>query len=311
MLEFLTAIGLYLVLLFGVSMNSLNISDISDSIRFTIVIDNEDTTPTVLRCGDDIIKYTPIDYKAEVVKDTKAYINPDLTGASLELPIGKVIQLGTVSAFGDIYTFTYNDTLMYVRSADLNIINESILGIHYNSYANIDELPDNFKADGDGCLDGAKYAYVLFRMLPVHAQQDFNNSGFTITITDVPIEDIYDMDDTKTLAGVCSYTDKQIFLKNEKYAIKYSIFHELAHLYDRLWGDLSSTEEFVNIYTEEKQYFSGATVLKTGYHTESVEEYFACTLQAYFMLGSSGLDDVPRTKEFLQRALSVSADKYK
>ena len=91
MLEFLTAIGLYLVLLFGVSMNSLNISDISDSIRFTIVIDNEDTTPTVLRCGDDIIKYTPIDYKAEVVKDTKAYINPDLTGASLELPIGKVI----------------------------------------------------------------------------------------------------------------------------------------------------------------------------------------------------------------------------
>lgn len=311
MLEFLAAIFLYLSLLFGVSANKLNLDILNDKIRFTIVIDNDSSAPTVLRCGDDIIKYTPIDYKAEVICDTKAYINPDLTGAYLDLPIGKVIQLGAVSAFGDIYSFTYNDTLMYVRTADLNIINENILGIHYDSYANIDELPDNFKADGDNCIDGAKYAYVLFKMLPPSAQQDFIKSGFTITITDAPIEDIYNMDDSNTLAGVCSYADKQIFLRNEKYAIKYSLFHELAHMYDKLWGSLSSTEEFVNIYTEEKDDFSGATVLKTGYHTENVQEYFACTLQAYLMLGSSGLDEVPRTKEFMQRALSASADKYK
>lgn len=311
MLEFLTAVFVYIALLFGISTNNIGALPTSENIRFTIVVDNDELGSMPLYCGNDSIKYMPIEYKAEVIKETSAYMNPDLTGGALELPIGKILQLNSVSAFGDVYTFTFNNMKMYVRSADVNIINENILGIPFNSYTDIDNLPDNFKADGDSCVSGSQYAYVLFQMLPQYIQQEVNDSGYIITVTDTPIENIYESEDAdRILAGVCSHSDKQIFLKNREYAIKYSLYHEVAHLLDRIWGNLSNTEEFVNIYTEECSKFSGSTVLKTGYHVENEQEYFACTLQAYFMLGASGLDEVPRTKEFIQRALAASLDKY-
>lgn len=311
MLEFLTAIFIYIACLFGIATSNIKELPTSDNVRFTIVVDSEELGNTTLHCGNDSIKYMPIDYKAEVVRETNAYMNPDLTGASLELPIGKIVQLNSISAFGDIYTFTYNDMRMYVRSVDLNIINENILGIPFNSYTDIEDLPSIFQADGDNCIEGIQYAYALFQMLPQYIQQDVYKSGYEIIVTDTPIEDIYEQEDeSKVLAGVCSHGDKKIFLKNKAYAIKYSLYHELAHLLDHEWGNLSSSEEVVNIYTEECSKFSGSTVLKTGYHAESEQEYFACALQGYLMLGSSGLKEVPRTQEYIQRILAASMDKY-
>ena len=99
---------------------------------------------------------------------------------------------------------------MYVRSVDLNIINENILGIPFNSYTDIEDLPSIFQADGDNCIEGIQYAYALFQMLPQYIQQDVYKSGYEIIVTDTPIEDIYEQEDeSKVLAGVCSMGTKR------------------------------------------------------------------------------------------------------
>lgn len=126
------------------------------------------------------------------------------------------------------------------------------------------------------------FANEIIAELPEKMIKALNDSGCKVIITDYDIgKDNYygeGSDNPDWAAVTVTWSDDHsiIYVEHGKLCIEYSLLHEIGHAIDFLNGEVSSTDEFMQIYLTE------CTAIASEYFKSTEKEYFAEAFSMYY-----------------------------
>lgn len=110
-------------------------------------------------------------------------------------------------------------------------------------------------------------------------------------------------DHLKSGTGIWDRDEKKIYIL--KGFEERSIYHEIGHIFDEYCGYFSDSEEFRNIFEEEKDLALMKLFSNDDYFTNDIVEYFAETFEDYFTEPVKLLTYAPKTYAFIEKTMSV------
>lgn len=122
-------------------------------------------------------------------------------------------------------------------------------------------------------------------------------SGYTIYIVDK-------IEDNKLVTGRVMYGPKIIEICHKTYDAEYVFYHECGHVLDvesSIFGMISDTDEFEEIYTEEK--YTVIMDYNYEYGISTKEEYFASCFAEYITNPERLKASAPKTYQFIENCL--------
>lgn len=92
-----------------------------------------------------------------------------------------------------------------------------------------------------------------------------------------------------------------IYIKENR--IEYVLYHEIGHAYDYCMQRISDTEEFKEIFEDEKENFH-KYIEDDEYYTANTHEYFAETFEEYVKENENLKNYLPKTYSFIKKSVS-------
>lgn len=173
-----------------------------------------------------------------------------------------------------------------------------ILSIYFGVLEYTD-IPDRILLNGRVVyVEGMTYDVVweAYDNLPPEILSMLQN-GYTIYIVD-------NIEDDDLIAGRVIYGPKIIEIRHKTYDAEYVFYHECGHVLDDesiLIGMISNTNEFKEIYTEEK--YTVVMDYNYDYGISTKEEYFASCFAEYMTNPERLKVTAPRTYYFIESCL--------
>ena len=299
MYEFITALFMYSCVLLGIFSYKTDINLLTDNIQFTATVTKENAAPISYSGCSTRRTLLPMTKLAEVCSDTVAYSDLSLSGTTVELDESEFVNVIGISNDGGIYVISVDGIQWYIASRYLRLESDDVLGTPISLVVPDDKIPSMFVANTEDC--NIKQAYGLYRLMPQYIQDAIEENGWVIEVTNEDLQDKFKRDNP--VAGITIHTDKRIYLKNEPIIIKYSLYHEVAHALDKSLGYPSNTEEWVEIFEEEKDNFHAVGMFVNNYHQSNPCEYWASAVNNILMTADKYEDSAPRTYEYVRRYL--------
>ena len=182
----------------------------------------------------------------------------------------------------------------------INAILSSILVLSlYFGVIEYTDIPDRILLNGHVTyIEGRTYDEVwdAYDKLPSKVK-DMLENGYTIYVVDI-------IGDDENIGGRVTYGPKILEVKYNTYDAGYVLFHEAGHVLDngmQTIGLISSTDEFKQIYEEEKH-----TVVIEYNHEYAISnptEYFASCFAEYMTNPERLKATAPKTYYFIENCL--------
>lgn len=139
----------------------------------------------------------------------------------------------------------------------------------------VEEYHGIVKADGAVSAELLRYADGLLGRVPSSVLNAFQQDGWSIYVTDSDLDNRYYDGAYGKLAGITVYNNKSIYVEDSKNDINSALAHEFGHYVDSKSGFPSSTQQFMDIYNEEKYTFVDSTSCGDGHEYSDPQEFFA------------------------------------
>lgn len=151
--------------------------------------------------------------------------------------------------------------------------------------------------DYNTCLE-EQYQYDL---VPSHILNPLINKGWTFYLT------ANDLGDTSKfhVSGLCTFSNMIIQVRGDDgRGIQESTIHEVGHAVDYELGWVSNTNEFINIYYNERNSF--ATYLSSNsHHTSDAAEYFADAFKRVIKESEKVKTYTPQTYSYIKNIIDT------
>ena len=172
-----------------------------------------------------------------------------------------------------------------------------------NVAANLDDYSNKIQKDGSVNDKWITSANEYWNKIPYNIRKRLIDDGWQLYVTDKDIAQTFFYGQYSRVAGVTVYYKNLIYFEDRQSAINISVAHEVGHAIDQTLGFISSSEEFINIYNQEKNNFvevGGSGSQARG----SSLEYFAESVQQYIYHGDSLKKNTPLTYQFIENAIN-------
>ena len=147
-------------------------------------------------------------------------------------------------------------------------------------------------------VEGNAYEEVwrIYGKLPQHLREMLWDNNYRIYI-------VNEIQNNENIMGSTYYGPRIILIKNDMYFIDNTIYHEIGHVLDDKSHILyaSGTEEFIDIYTEEKDNF--VVDNNYDYFVSDEKEYFASAFAEYMLNPNRLKENTPKTYEFIRKCI--------
>ena len=141
-------------------------------------------------------------------------------------------------------------------------------------------------------------------LIPSNQLEFLRSRGWSWEITGMNLAQRYGY--SVGIVGITDYSQKTIYITNRSNKIRRATIHEFGHALAAELGDVDETEEFYEIFYDERDNFHDCTnTTGDGHNTVSTDEYFASVYQNMILNYDETYADVPRTVEYIERVLSV------
>ena len=170
----------------------------------------------------------------------------------------------------------------------------------YEVYCEISEIPTAYNNASKDKLNVDKG----LSFLPLEIQEDVkDNCEISIFFGSLSESDT----ETSYVAGKFVPKTNSIYLKgNESYDI---LLHEVGHYIDSEYN-ITSSDEWINLFEEEKEIIRITTRTETGYQKSCPSEYFAEAFKEYFYSPKTLYDSAPQTYIYIRDFISNIAPSY-
>ncbi len=138
-------------------------------------------------------------------------------------------------------------------------------------------------------------------LVPAHHIRFLKENGWKIELTTKDLAAEYGY--SSYICGITLYKEKIVYISATDYAIRRSTIHEIGHAIACQLGFVEVTDEFKEIYEDEKDYFSDCTSVGDGHEISSVYEYFASVYQNMILDYDDTKDEIPRTVAYIEKCL--------
>lgn len=142
-----------------------------------------------------------------------------------------------------------------------------------------------------------KSVYNHFMNVPLNVRKSFIKDGWKIVIVANNLNKRFGY--TSSILGLTVYKDKTIYIDNRSKAAT-SVEHEIGHYVNYKYDWIDTSNEFRNIYAEERKDFIKFTG-SIAANTSTTIEYYAEAYQEYLWHPNKLKKYCPRTYEFINR----------
>lgn len=145
-------------------------------------------------------------------------------------------------------------------------------------------------------------------LVPAHHLGFLKEKGWKIELTTKDLAAEYGY--SSYICGITLYKEKIVYISATEYAIRRSTIHEIGHAIACQLGFVEVTDEFKEIYEDEKDYFSDCTSVGDGHEISSVYEYFASVYQNMILDYDDTKAEIPRTVAYIEKCLGKISPNY-
>lgn len=204
----------------------------------------------------------------------------------------------------------YNGNIAYINASYLSdskieVINEpQVIEPNIQNSQDVQEqVPQNNGYNGVIRRNGNVPDSRLYKlenyycMVPQSIRTKLETAGWIICCSDEDFGAKYGYN--YSILALTVYNEKYIYIKNSKSA-EQAIIHEVGHAIDSYFGFVSSSEEFLNIFNQEKDIFCSVYYTHSN-NTSTPIEYFAESFEVAILNPSLVQNNCPMTYEFLMR----------
>lgn len=142
--------------------------------------------------------------------------------------------------------------------------------------------------------------------LPSSLREAFVTSGWHIYITGEDLATTYYNSSLGSIYGSTFYNKKIIVMQADYLAIQTATIHEVGHWFDRNFGNISSSKEFVRVYEAERYAFM--CYFKRDCKMDDKKEYFDETFNLYIESPGKMQLIMPITYAFFNRVIGPNND---
>ena len=164
----------------------------------------------------------------------------------------------------------------------------------------IDHVYDGFiLSDGDVPNKWLHKLDANYLQVPSNVREHFESSGWKIICTAEHLGTKFYNDTDLSIQAVNVTSSKEIWVEARDSAME-SIVHEVGHYIDFNFNWVSSSEEFIRVYSSEVEAFRGLITTHES-NTSSTSEYFAEAYSVSLMYADLMQLYCPKTYEFVMR----------
>ena len=242
-----------------------------------------------------------------------------------ELPTKNSNKIGTLSYSNSIQRIgilengwskvIYDNKECYINSSYLTTekpkIETNEINNETNEINNVSNETSNEEVVNNGIIQkegNVKNSFIslgesYFNKLPTNVQNFLKNNDVKFYITDSNLANRFYSGVYSSVLGVTVYGEKTIYMENRNSAIKLSLIHESGHMIDYLTGTPSSSQEFNEIYQDEKDSFIEIGKQDNN-STSSTTEYFAEVVNQAILYPDSCSSSAPRSYAFVMNIIN-------
>ena len=156
----------------------------------------------------------------------------------------------------------------------------------------LEELAVDISYDSTLSEKSVKEIEEAIKSMPADVIKSFVDNGWRITVTGEVSENGLNREELENISGTCDFDNKiiRMKLKGDGLSRHYYIcaVHELSHYADAIYGNISRTNDFKDLFEEYKDVFVEYELTEPGiagsrleYTKKDPEEFFACTMKDF------------------------------
>lgn len=170
-----------------------------------------------------------------------------------------------------------------------------ILSIPYIMFKT--DIPGNIWMYGKTIVDDSlteSRVEKAYDELPFNVKKMLEDNEYRIYIVE-------EIDNNELIVGQTIYNCRIILIKDRYSGVEKTLFHECGHVVDDEGAltFLSSSDEFMEIYEEERYYFKAED--NWEYYISTPKEYFASAFAEYMLNPERLKENTPKTYEYIHR----------
>ena len=146
-----------------------------------------------------------------------------------------------------------------------------------------------------------RFEYEL-SLIPFDQLQFLRLRGWKIELTSMNLAAEYGY--SSSICGITDYNKNIIYISSNSNTIRRATIHEVGHAIAYELGWVEETDEFVEIFEEEKEFFTDCCSIGDGHEISDKYEYFASVYQNMILDYSDTKSEVPKTVEYIEDCLS-------
>lgn len=136
-----------------------------------------------------------------------------------------------------------------------------------------------------------------YNTLSPEMKKTFVDNGWKIVLSETKLSQRFGYN--TSIAGLTDTYTKEVFFDDREIAIKRSFHHELGHVVDCINGWVSETDEFVSIYTKEKNNFKYVYAVGDRHEVSDNIEYFASVFSNIYADANKCKEMVPESYNYV------------
>lgn len=184
-----------------------------------------------------------------------------------------------------------------IENNNSNLISAENIELDSNKYNNYIELDGNVNKK---VLNYLKNKLIL---IPEPILYSYFESGGKIIITDKDIsKTYYSGDNLGKILGLHDNRKNIVYISDTEYAIDYSLVHEFGHVLDSKTDWSSMKDEFLNIFSEEKEMLEVYSI--DNHYKSNEREFFAEVFQEYIINPEKCKETAPKAFEFVKNKIN-------
>lgn len=139
-------------------------------------------------------------------------------------------------------------------------------------------------------------------LVPFEQLQFLKLRGWKIELTSKDLAAEYGY--PSRICGITDYNKNIIYISSNAGTIRRATIHEIGHAIAYELGWVEETDEFVEIFESEKEYFTDCCSIGDGHETSDKYEYFASVYQNMILDYADTKAEVPRTVAYIEDCIS-------
>lgn len=190
--------------------------------------------------------------------------------------------------------------------------NEVIIYDGYSDvfYEEFYEEPEDYSINANDVIinEGVDDYYIqiatdYWNKLPEVVKRKFAQKGWNLVVTSKNLANTYFYGIYTSVQGAIRYEEKRIYIEDREVACKNAVIHEFGHYIDFYLGNISYTEEFANIFYEERYGLIGLDGVDNHCISTSIE-FFAEVFNQMILHPETCKSSVPKSFNFIQECIN-------